>query len=175
MKRLLIPFVALILITYGCKKADKLTQFDINYSTEFVVPATTTLNLPFDIITPDVETNADSKFQINDTRKDKIEHISLKELVLNLKSPSGSDFSFLKSVEIYLVADDISETRIAWKEEVSSSVGNTLELDVSDEDLTPYIMKDEFSLRVRTVTDEALTNDHTIEANSTFFVDAKLL
>ncbi len=175
MKKLIIPFLALILISFGCKKAEKLTQFDINYSTTVIVPASSGLNLPFNVFSPDMETNAESKFQINDTRKDKIEMINLKELVLNLKSPSSSSLKFLKSIEIYIQADDIAETKVAWKDNVPDDVGSSLKLDVSGEDLTPYIMKDEFKLRVRTVTDEVITSDHEIEANSTFFVDAKLL
>lgn len=175
MKNILLPVFILITLTFGCKKAEELTQFDIDYSSEVTIPSSTGISLPFDLFTPDVETNSESKFAINDTRKDKIEFISLKKLQLVIKSPSGADFSFLESIEIFINANGLSEKRVAWKENISPSAGSDLSLDVSEINLQEYILKDEFSLRVQTVTDEVITQDHVLEINSTFFVDAKLL
>ncbi len=175
MKNSILIVFTISTLLFGCKKAEELTQFEIDYTTEVTIPSSTGINLPFDVFTPDMETNSSSAFAINDTRKDKVEFISLRKLQLVLKTPANSDFSFLKSIEIYIDADGLSEKRVAWDTEVSSSIGKTINLEVSDENLKEYIIKDEFNLRVKTVTDEVITQDHIIDINSTFFVDAKIL
>lgn len=164
-----------VILFVSCEKIKDLTKFDIEYNQEVTIPSTTGISLPFDIFTPEVETNSESQFAINDTRKDLIEEITIKELELVIKSPDNADWSFLNSIEVFISAEDLEEVRIANIAEVSEDVGNTIVLDVSDEDLKEYIKKEEFSLRLKTVTDEAISQDHTIDVNSIFSVDAKIL
>jgi len=99
----------------------------------------------------------------------------LKELSLTLTSPASSNFSFLNSIEIFLKADGLSEIKIAWKDEVPANTDDYLELETTKTDLKEYIKKDNFILRVNTVTDKLLTSDHQLEITSVFFVDAKIL
>ena len=93
-------FLALFLI--GCDKVDSLTQFDMNYDESIVIPASTGINLPFDLFTPDMETDSESEFAVNNTRKNLIEEIVLKSLWLRITAPEDGDFSLLKSIEIYI-------------------------------------------------------------------------
>ncbi|WP_462280969.1 hypothetical protein [Salinivirga cyanobacteriivorans] len=169
----------LILLILGtintCDEVDELTQFEMEYTEEVVIPSSTGINLPFNIFTPDIESNSESTFSVNDTRKDLIEEITLKKMDLTLTSPSNGDFGFLNSIEIYISAEDVSEVRIAWKEDIPSNVGQYLELETSGADIKEFIKKDEFKLRVNTVTDEALTSDHHIDIHSIFHVDAEIL
>ena len=139
------------------------------------IPSSAGIDLPFDVFTPEMETNSESTFEVNDTRKDLIEEIKLTELELVVISPDTADFSFLNSIEVYISADDLEEIRIAYLEEVPEDAGNVITLDTSDADLKEYIKKDQFSLRLNTVTDELMSTDHELEVNSTFFVDAKIL
>ena len=71
----------------GCEQLSRLTQFDLTYDETVVVPSSMSVALPFDVATPDVETNSESQFSVNKTQTDLIEAISLKELKLNLKLP----------------------------------------------------------------------------------------
>ena len=158
----------------SCDKVDDLTKFDIEYNSKIVIPASAGIDLPFNVFTPDMETNSESKFEVNDTRKDLIEEIKLTELQLIITSPTDADFGFLNSVEVYISAEGLDEIKIAEKD-VDENIGNTLDVNVLDIDLKEYIKKDEFNLRLNTVTDEAIGSDHEIDVNSTFFVDAKIL
>lgn len=175
MKKIFYFLLGALFLLYGCKKANKLTQFDINYTTTVTIPSSTGINTPFNLTSPDIETNSDSKFQINSTRKDKVESISLKQLELAVKLPNTGNFDFLKSIEVYINADDIQEQKIAWKEDIPNGSGKNIRLDVSGTDLKPYILKEDFGLRIRTITDEVITSDYKLEVNSTFLVDAKIL
>tara|TARA_R110002111_G_scaffold148719_1_gene215818 strand:+ start:364 stop:897 length:534 start_codon:yes stop_codon:yes gene_type:complete len=170
-----ISFICLLVLFTACDIIDELTKFDMEYSQRATIPSSTGINLPFDVFTPEMETNSESTFAVNDTRKDLIEEIKLTNLELVMISPEEADFSFLNSIEVYISADGLEEILIANLDEVPEDAGNVITLDTSDTDLKEYIKKDEFSLRLNTVTDELMSTDHELEVNSTFFVDAKIL
>lgn len=170
-----ILILSILLVGISCDKIDELTKFNLKYKSSVTIPSTTGIDLPFDILTPDMETNSDSEFEVNDTRKDLIEEIKLTELKLKITSPDDEDFSFLESLQVYISAEGLDEIKIASKETIDANTGNTLDVDVLDVDLKEYIKKDKFNLRLNTVTDEAMSTDYQIEVNSTFFVDAKIL
>ncbi len=167
--------VAVLWISIGCEKLDRLTQFHLDYNDTITIPAVLGLNLPFNIFTPSIKTNTEEVFEINDTRKNLIEEVTLEELSLNIIDPSDSDFSFLKSIEIYIESDSAAEVLVAWKYEIDNSIGSSIDLEVSDEDLTRFIIEDDFLLKITTVTDEIPLTDHVIEIQSRFFVNAEIL
>ena len=168
-------FFVLIFLTMSCKEIDKLTQFEMDYNETISIASTFGINLPFNLITPNITSNSQETFAINDTRKDLIENIQLTQMTMNLISPEGEDFSFLKSIDIYIGAEGLNEIKVAWNEDIDNSVGNTLQLSTSSSDLKEYIKNDEFYLKVTSVTDELILSDHEIEVLSKFFVDAKIL
>lgn len=131
--------------------------------------------MQINLLTPETETNSEFEFSSNDTRKDLIEEIRLTTLTLTVTSPTNSDFSFLSSIEVFISADGLAEERIAWNNDVPSNAGNPLQLATTAADLKEYIKKDNFTLRLNTVTDEFLTQDHSIAIHAVFFVDAELL
>ena len=178
MKKFIQSFAILsliLLVSNSCKKIDQFTQFTMDFNNEIVIPSSTGINLPINLLTPEVETNSESTFEVNDTRKDLIEEIRLTSLILTLNAPNNADFSFLESISVYMNAQDLPEVEIAWEDDVPVNAGNQISLNVSNEDFKGYIKKDEFSLRVNTVTDEILTSDHQIDIASSFFIDAKIL
>ena len=149
----------LALLVFSCDIIDELTKFNIDYKTQVTIPSSTGINLPFDILTPDTETNSESEFESNDTRKDLIEEIKLTQLQLEITSPSDADFSFLESIEVFISADGLEEIMIASKTEVPET-SSLLDLEIVDVDLKEYVKKDSYSLRLNTVTDEAMSSDH---------------
>lgn len=154
---------------------EKFTQFDLDYKTSFKIENSSGLNLPFDVFTPDVTTNSEAEFSLNDTRTDLVEEVLLKKLDLKITAPEVQDFSFLKSVQVFLSAEGLSELEVAKKTTVPDDIGDFLELEVTENDLSKYIIKDKFSIRVEATTDEFITNDIYIDIASIFGVDAKLI
>ena len=90
--------LCLITMFISCDKLDELTKFNIEYSQMVTIPSSTGIDFPFDVYTPETETNSESKFEVNDTRKDLIEEIKLTELELVITSPDNADFSFLNAM-----------------------------------------------------------------------------
>ncbi len=169
-------FIILALMVFdACEAIDKLTHFKMDYDETISIPSTIGINLPFNLFTPNITTNSQEVFEINDTRKDMIEMIQLTEMEFEIITPEGEDFSFLTSIEVYINAEDLEEVNIAWNTNIGEDPGGTIQLETSNDDLKEYIKKDSFNLRVKTVTDEIILTDHEINVHSTFFVDAKIL
>ena len=175
MKTRILLFCCIILALSGCKAIDNLTQFEMDYDQTVVIPANIPIDLPYNVLTPDIETDSETSFSINNTRKDLIEKIYLTELSLTITSPSSADFSFLESIEIYISADGLQEVKVAYKDPVPANDGTVLNMDLIDIDIKDYIKKDSFTLKLKTVTDELLSSDHQINVHSVFFIDAKIL
>ncbi len=174
MKNQVIVCLCILLTFFGCDQINSLTQFDLEYNEEIVIPSVTGIDIPLDFFTPEIESNSESNFAVNDTKKDLIEFISLKSMRLTLTDPDDEDFSFLESINIYINADGLDEQKIASLDDVPENPGSILDLKTSGIDLQEYIKKDKFTLRVNTVTDEIITSDHHIDVESVFFVDAKI-
>lgn len=121
--------IILFLIFFGtsCDKIkdalDELTKFEMEYNKSITISSTVNINIPFDIITPEIESNSESTFESNNTHKDLIEEIKLIELNLELTSPEENDFGFIKSLEIYITAEGLEETKIAWIEDIPEDIG----------------------------------------------------
>ncbi|MFN8287190.1 MAG: hypothetical protein U0V74_10575 [Chitinophagales bacterium] len=165
----------LLIVLSGCDKLHKLTQFNMDYESDYSYSAGLPINIPVQIFSPDVVTNSDQEFAINDTRKDLIESIKLQQLKLTITSPSGKTFSFLKDVRVYISADGLPETEVANKLNIDNTVGGEVELTVFDVELKEYIKADKFKLKVASTTDELITSNVNVHIYSNFFVDAKIL
>lgn len=169
----LVLFIVVITLLFGCNK--KLTQFYIDYNSTAIIESTVPISSPFTIYTPDQTTDSEFEFESNDTRKDRIKEILLKDLVLTITNPQSKTFSFLNSIEIYIDSDNLPEKKLAFKENIPNDIGSQLICDLVNIDFQEYIKEDKFKLRLRTVTDEVLTEDITINIYSNFLVDAQLI
>lgn len=165
--------LSLSFVLFGCKK--KLTQFYIDFDSPATIPATIPVNSPFTIYTPEEETNSEFEFENNDTRKDRIREILLQDLEISIVSPESASFSFLKELEIFINTDGLTERKVAFKENISEQAGKKIVCDVLDIDLQEYIKADKFVIRLRTVTNEVITEDIDVEIYSNFLVDAQLI
>tara|TARA_B100000508_G_scaffold118450_1_gene98628 strand:+ start:141755 stop:142273 length:519 start_codon:yes stop_codon:yes gene_type:complete len=163
----------LILAFAGCKT--KFTQFFIDYTAQASIPSSSPIDVPFDVYTPEQTTNSSYEFEVNDTRKDKIEKITLEDLRISITSPQGEDFSFLKDMSVYISSDGLPEKIIAYKYDIQNSIGDVLDCDETNEDLQAYVKADKFTIRLETVTDEIITNEIDVDIYTNFFVDAKLV
>jgi len=175
MKETLIVFLVFLFIISGCKEIDKLTQFEMEYNETVVIPSSIGGDLPFYLFALDMESDSETTFAVNDTRKDLIEEIILTRMDLTITSPSNGDFGFLESINIFITADGLPDVKIAWMDNVPADAGKSLSLETTNSDLKGFLKKESFSLKITTVTDEDIYTDHHIDFNSVFFVDAKVL
>lgn len=168
-------FILLIILIplVSCKK--KITQFYIDYNSSVVIQSSVGVLVPFNINTPEITTNSEVEFESNNTKKDKIKSILLQELSLTITSPSSQDFSFLNSVEIFISSPNNSEKKVGFRDNIGSNPGSKLVCDIVNLDLQEFVKDEKFTVRIKTVTDEVLSDDIHIDVYTNFLVDAKLI
>lgn len=169
---LILVFIGLTLSS--CNEFDQLTHFNLDVSSTVTIEPSFTVNTPFSVPTPPISNSNNQTFSSNNTSKDLIETVTLKNLVLTVNSPANEDFSILKSIEVYISADGEDDLEIAWANNIPDTT-TVLKLNVSDQNLKKYLVKDNFSLKVNTVTDEVFSKEYQIKIASSFYVDAKIL
>lgn len=177
MNRIIFILAAFMAIsTISCKKIDKLTQFDKDYSYETSIGSVIGINLPFDLPTPDIKTNISEDLALNNSKVDLIEQALVKALKVTITNPEDGDFDFLNQIEIFINADGLSKEKVAYKYDIPNTIGKTLEMDlVPDFDLQAYLKKDEFTLDITITTDKLLFHQTDIKVDATFAIDAKIL
>lgn len=168
----------LIVATMGlvaCKALKKLTQFRVNYAASFTIPSSILINVPLDILTPEMQTNISQELENNNSNKDLIESVKLEEMRLTVASPVGQDFSFLKDIRLFISADGLAEKQVAYKENIPDDIGSEIVMDIIDEELKDYLKKDKITLRAVATTDKLITQNVNVNVANRFFVDAKIL
>lgn len=178
MKKSLLILIALfcsVIFFQDCKKLKKYTDFDIDYSTDFVIPASGGLiNLPINITTPETTTNTESTYDNKDTEAKLVDEVTLTKLNLVINSPQNASFDFLENIELYLSTAGQPEVMVASKYNIPKTGLRTLELDTHNENLKAYLQENAFKIRVKTTMRQALAYDVSMTANETFHVKAKL-
>ena len=172
---ILVLFAALAMIASSCKKKAIYTNFETEYAFKVTVPANALLSSSLFPLSFEEESNSESQYQINDTRKDLLEEVTLKSFLLETVSPQNEDLSFLNSAEFYINADELPETLVAFKDPVPTNVGKDLLFEIRNENMAPFLKKDDFSIRTKVVTDENRTQDITLRGTIKFDVRAKVL
>lgn len=169
---LVILLATLSFINSSCKK--KIGTFTLSNEAEAIIPATNSL-LPFSILTPEMTNNSSVEFENNNTKADYIKSINLRELKITIEAPTGEDFSFLNSVDIYISSTNYAEQKVAFKENVPATIGGEISCEIVEADLQNFIKDDKLKIRVATKTDETIAEDVKIKINSSYLVSAKLI
>jgi hypothetical protein len=174
MKKIILIVFSIGLMLSSCKEVDKLTQFTMEFDQDATIDATFPIPIGnYNIPTPNITTNSSSTFASNNTSKDLIEQAVLRKMTIEVKSPTDGNFSFLESIKVYIKADGLEEQLIAVNDNVPPDA--LIELESEGQNLEAYVKKEEIELRVKTVTDEILTQDYEIQIHTEFFIDAKIL
>ncbi len=182
--KLLIFAIISFMVLNSCKKLDEFTKFDVTFDEEFMLPA---IGLTFSdpillsdlgiVDLPIINTDIEDELAEYNTSKDLFEEVSLKKASFKVLLPNDEDFSFLKSIKIYLAHEDdgTGSVMVAYKVPVSNTVGNELVLDIVEQDLLEFLLDDEIFMDIEIATDEPIAEDMNIKTNVVFEVNAKIL
>jgi hypothetical protein len=171
---LYVLFACVALLQTSCEKINEALEFTIPYDSKVTVSPTLGINTPFELLTPDIQTNAETIFSSKGTSKDLIESIKLSTFSINVITPSNQKLDFLKSVELTLSADGLSDLKVAAKDNIADGLSE-LSLDLVENNLLEYLKKDKFKIKAKIVTDKTITQEVQIGLASKFTVRAKLL
>lgn len=180
-KTVLSVFTAVMLFgVSSCQKTkdeiDQLTEFDIAYTNDAVIPAssfssTQTVTAPIDIKTPDIPTNSSANFANNKTSGDLISEIKMTKLELSVNS---GNLDFVKSVTISINGTGLAETVIASKSAIPTGQTN-VPLDMTNVNIKDFIKKDAFSFRIQGTVQTGGQLAQTLKMSEVIHVKATLI
>jgi len=172
-------FSSLVLVIFtGCERIEESIEDSIKIKVEdtstLSIPSATVVDLPVNLLTPETESNLEEELETNNSRKDQIKTIRLRELNITIKDPPGGSFGFLNSIRLYIRTSGLPEREIACLDPVPSAAANEIVLNVYDDELSAYLKQDTYSLRANIKTDEIITRQTEIEIYTRFEVTADL-
>ncbi|WKL48153.1 hypothetical protein Q1W71_24785 [Flavobacterium pectinovorum] len=172
MKSKLIAITLLLAAFFtSCNAIDDLLSFTISNEASIQIKSTSPINLPTEIITPDVTTNSSAEFKNNKTEAGLVKDVKLKSLNLTITSPDGKTFTFLKSIHLYISTTDSDEIELAYQDNITETT-NMIELISTNARLDKYIKADQYKIRTQVTLKETLTKDVTVKADMKFGVTA---
>ncbi|MCF8219266.1 MAG: hypothetical protein K9I29_03605 [Bacteroidales bacterium] len=172
MKKIGILLLLVMFFIGSCDKIDELLTFEINHSTEVTIENNITpFDPPVSMPTPDITTNSEQSFENNNTSKDKVKDIKLKELDLSIQDPPDEDFSFLKEIYVYMSTDSTDEIQVASRTDIPEDA-QSISLETTDQDLDKYVKADKYNVRTEVVTREVISSDMILDVDFTFVVTA---
>lgn len=173
--KLTLLLLVILFVQSACNKENRGITFAYLFTAETIIPAATSINLPINILSPDLTTNSGATFEANQTTPALVREIKLKQLELKIESPSQTTFDFLRTIRIYISADGAAEREIAWAIDIPENGARSLVLTTDLEtNFKEYIVKETVSLRVQATTRQFLTSDTKLEILPTFEVRASL-
>ena len=159
------------LVLFGCDEVEDLLRFNVNDRTSIRIESSIPVGLPFEVPTPAVSSNSQQQYENNNTRADLVRDVKLEELKLTITQPSGKNFSFLSSIQVFISAANEDEILLASLDDISGSA-DVLELIPTDAKLDAYARAESYSLRTEVTTDETLTQSVVVQVDLTFRVTA---
>ncbi len=167
---------SLMVFSSACEKAKEGVTFTLSTRSEVTIPSTTGLNLPINLLSPDITTNSNSSFSSNRTTPELVREIKLSRLDINIMSPNQTTFDFLRTLRVYMSAPDLPEVELASAVDIPADGRRSLELTVDkDTNFKEYLVKDRISLRVQATTRQLVTSDTKLEVLPAFEVRASLI
>jgi len=172
MKSKLIAFTVFVSIFISSSNAvDDLLTFTISNNASIKIQSTSPINLPSEIITPEVTTNSSAEFNNNKTKASLVKDVKIRSLKLSITDPSDKTFTFLKSIRLYISTANSEEIELAYADNINVS-SNTIDLICTDKKLDEYIKADSYKIRTKVTLKETLTQDVTVKAEMKFKVTA---
>jgi hypothetical protein len=164
-----------LLALFGCKKGLTVT-FDISQDISFSIPPASVLPLGLSMLPPfAVQTNWSQTFANNKTAQNQLKTLYLKTMTLTITNPPSQTFNFVKSLDFYISSPNQSQTEFAWDDNIPSDVGSTLNMNCTDNDLSPYAKSEAFQLSAQYAQQKSTSDTIYITAHTVFSATAYLI
>jgi hypothetical protein len=126
MKSKLIALTACMSVFFtSCDAIDDLLTFNISNEASIKIKSTSPINLPSEIITPEVTTNSSSEFENNNTKASLVKDVKLRSLKLAISDPSNSIDLICtdRKLDEYIKANSYKiRTKVTLKETLTKDV-----------------------------------------------------
>jgi len=168
MKRSIIAFVVSASILSGCSAIQSIVRSTFPYTATLSVPSSSRTEVVQSITAQ--ASSFDQIFTGQGSNTNAITDVRLSSVKLDANYPSGQSFGVFKSIKIYISRGDSSrEQLIATRDNIASTVGNSVMLDADTTILLDdYIKESTVRIRMEYVQRDATNADIAIKASMGF-------
>lgn len=168
MKRSIIAFVVSASILIGCSAIQSIVRSTFPYTATLSLPSSTRTDIAQSVTAQ--ASSFDQIFTGQGSNTNAISDVRLSSVKLDATYPSGQSFGVFKSVKIYISRGDSSrEQLIATRDNIASTVGNSIMLDADTTILLDnYIKESTVRIRMEYVLNNPTNADLTIKASLGF-------
>ena len=166
MKRLLILPLLAALVVFSCKKDPIIDNQDLEPITfnfpdtlEFAVSSLVGLNIPWVIPSVAVTTGFQENVGGLDPLVSAVEDITLQSLDLEVISPPGLEFDWLKHITLFVNAPGEPQVELAHLFDIPDGSGTRISLEPAPNLLDEYVKSEDFTLDAQITVDELLLQD----------------
>jgi hypothetical protein len=170
MKRSLIAFTITAAILSGCAAVQSIVRSTFPYTATLIVPSTGALDS-----TLSVSSQASSFDQVlmgQGSNTNAVKDVRMSSARLEATSPAGQNMGVFKTIRLYISrGGSSSEVLIASREDIGTSIGNNIMLDIDNSQvLDEYIKGSTVRVRMEYVLRMPLTADVSLKSSIGFSV-----
>lgn len=160
------------MILTGCSKVEK-THVLEKTTTLLEIPSTTTGSDLVELNTGNIASAAKAKLEADGFTLADIKTVSFDAMQLSMVTPEDESFRFSNSIKVYLQAEGLPDTLVAWKEDGYSLTGSPLYLFRTGSDLSEYLKKDNISFKLMVQMRRVFTEPISFNFTPMFIVNAE--
>jgi hypothetical protein len=170
MRKIIIGFIAIASILTGCATVQSLVRSTFPYTATLLIPASSRTGT--NLSATSSANSFDQIFTGQGSNTDAVKEIRIASAKIVASNPSNQNLGVIKSIKIYLSrGDGSSEILVASRTDISSSVGNSLVLDIDNSRfLDDYIKGSTVRVRMEYVLRESINSDASVKASLGFSV-----
>lgn len=169
MKTSLLSFIVITIMT-GCATVQSIVRSSFPYTATLLVPASSRTNTT--LSSTSQASSFDQIFTGQGSNTDAIKDVRISSARIDAISPSGQNMGAFKSIRMYISrGDSSSEIMVASREDIGTSVGSSIMLDIDNSRLLDdYIKGSTVRVRMEYVLRSALTADVSVKSSLGFSV-----
>jgi hypothetical protein len=159
--------VFLALLSASCSK--KTFVFHTHYDLDFKIPAVTTSVPPVNAVVP---ISLESEITNNDSRVDLIEKATLESFYIDLTEPKNRTFSWCEEIHMYLIAEGVPETEIAYALHIDP-LATHIDLTPTGANLAAYLKQKTYKVKVTVMVREVFNEEMRVTGRMNFRIESR--
>lgn len=170
MKRTILSLFVIVSIMTGCATVQSIVRSSFPYTATLLVPASSRVNT--NLSATSQASSFDQIFTGQGSNTDAIKDVRIASARIDAISPSGQNMGAFKTIRMYISrGDSSSEVMVASRDDIGTSVGSSIMLDIDNSRLLDeYIKGSTVRVRMEYVLRNTLTADVSLKTSLGFSV-----
>ncbi|MBK0381480.1 hypothetical protein I5M32_00785 [Pedobacter sp. SD-b] len=166
MKKVITGLFVLTAVITSCATVQSIVKSTFPYTSTLIIPASSETGKT--LTATSSASSFDEIFTGNGSNTSQISQVRINSAKIEAENPSNQNLGVFKSVQVYLL-NGANQTLVASRKDVSTTVGNSLVLDVDNSKfLDDYLKSGNVKVRVEYVLQNGLNVDLSVKASLGF-------